>query len=185
MTQHDDQTVPHTGEPIDAVDAADDVKALEPAEPDEQRFWINTISLEHVRVGVAGGFVQADHGKPTRLRWLHRGDCIVMYSPREGIRTGAAVQAFTALGVVADDETYQVRLGPDVEPWRRRVQWQPCAPADVRPLLPELTFVIDKVQWGFPFRRGLFRIDGDDFARIASTMAPGWTPGARPASGAA
>lgn len=68
-------------------------------------------------------------------------------------------------------------MGPDVEPWRRRVHWQPCAAADVRPLLVDLTFVIDKVQWGFPFRRGLFRVDGADFARIASTMAPDWCAG--------
>jgi len=149
--------------------------ATEPAGAVEQRFWINTISLEHVSSGVAGGFVQADHGKQTRLRWLHRGDWIVMYSPREGMRAGAAVQAFTALGAVTDDEPYQVRLGPNVEPWRRRVHWLPCAAADVRPLLVDLTFVIDKVQWGYPFRRGLFRIDGEDFARIASTMAPGWS----------
>lgn len=54
------------------------------------------------------------------------------------------------------------------------MQWHPCAAADVRPLLVDLTFVIDKVQWGYPFRRGLFRIDGDDFDRIASAMAPDW-----------
>lgn len=146
----------------------------DPVESVEQRFWINTISLEHVGLGVADGFVQADHGKPTRLRWLRRGDWIVMYSPREGIRAGAAVQAFTALGVVTDDEPYQVRSGPDIEPWRRRVHWQPCVPIDVRPLLDGLTFVIDKVQWGYPFRRGLFRIDHTDFALIALAMTPDW-----------
>jgi hypothetical protein len=140
--------------------------------PPEARCWVNTVSLDHVHVGVAGGFVQADHGAPTRLRWLQRGDSIVMYSPRVGMRAGAAVQAFTAIGTILDDEPYQVRLGPDVEPWRRRVSWQPCAAADVRSLLDDLTFVIDKVQWGFPFRRGLFRIDAADFGRIAAAMAP-------------
>jgi hypothetical protein len=34
--------------------------------------------------------------------------------------------------------------------------------------------VIDKKQWGYPFRRGLFRIDATDFARIALTMAQQW-----------
>lgn len=140
--------------------------------PEPPRFWVNTVSLDHVRIGVAGGFVQADHGAPTRLRWLRRGDSIVMYSPRVGMRAGAAVQAFTALGTILDDEPVQVRLGPDVEPWRRQVSWQPCAAADVRPLLENLTFVVDKGQWGFPFRRGLFRIDAGDFGRIAAAMAP-------------
>ena len=189
MAQHSD--------PIDATATATDtadptgIAATAAAEPVEQRFWINTISLEHVALGVAGGFVQADHGMPTRLRWLRRGDWIVMYSPREGMRAGAAVQAFTALGVIIDDEPYQVRLGPDFEPWRRRVQWQPCAAADVRPMLDDLTFVIDKKQWGYPFRRGLFRIDATDFARIALTMAHQWRADDRradagsPVSGAA
>jgi hypothetical protein len=31
------------------------------------RYWINTVSLEHVERGVEGGFTQADHGKNTRL----------------------------------------------------------------------------------------------------------------------
>jgi hypothetical protein len=168
MAQHSDDIEGNTAAADPTVDAVEAVEAV------ERRFWINTISLEHVGLGVAGGFVQADHGAPTRLRWLRRDDWIVMYSPREGMRAGAAVQAFTALGVITDDEPYQVRLGPDVEPWRRRVRWHPCSAVDVRPLLDDLAFVIDKKQWGYPFRRGLFRIDGTDFARIALTMAPDW-----------
>lgn len=188
MAQHSDHTEGDT-DTADTADAAD--PTAEAVEPVEQRFWINTVSLEHVGIGVAGGFVQADHGAPTRLRWLRRGDWIVMYSPREGMRAGAAVQAFTALGVITDDEPYQVRLGPDVEPWRRQVRWEPCAAADVRPMLDDLTFVIDKKQWGYPFRRGLFRIDATDFARIALTMAHQWRADDRradagsPVSGAA
>lgn len=174
MTEHSDPTDPTDPTDSVATGTADPAGTVTTAadEPIEQRFWINTVSLEHVALGVAGGFVQADHGKSTRLRWLRRRDWLVMYSPREGMRAGAPVQTFTALGVITDDEPYQVRLGPDFEPWRRRVHWQPCAAADVRPLLAHLTFVIDKVQWGYPFRRGLFRIDDADFARIASAMAP-------------
>lgn len=152
MTDH---TVHTTAQPIDRP---------------RPRFWINAVSLDHVQIGVAGGFVQSDHGAPTRLRWLHEGDWIAMYSPRVGRRAGAPVQAFTALGQVVDAEPYQVRLTVDVEPWRRRVVWQPVTPADVRPLLPHLGFVIDKVQWGYPFRRGLFRIDAADFEVIAGSM---------------
>ncbi len=147
----------------------------------EQRFWVNTVSLEHVQLGVAGGFVQADHGKTTRLRWLRTGDWIAMYSPRTGMRAGSPVQAFTALGRIVDAEPFQVHLSSDLDPWRRAVDWQPCLPADVHPLLPDLTFVLDKVQWGFPFRRGLFRIDADDFTRIARAMNSDWTAGLDPA----
>ena len=38
------------------------------------RYWINTISLDHVELGVIGGFTQADHGRNTRLRRLERAD---------------------------------------------------------------------------------------------------------------
>jgi len=177
MAQHSESTDSETDTNADSANPA---ARSDPAVPPsvqavEPRFWISTVSLDDVGVGVIGGFVQADQSSPTRLRWLRRGDSIVMYSPRVGIRAGAAVQAFTALGFVADDEPFQVRLGPDVEPWRRRVQWQPCSCAEVRPLLELLAFVIDKKQWGYPFMRGLFRIDGADFKRIASAMATDWS----------
>lgn len=123
MTEHSDPTDPTDPTDSVATGTADPAGTVTTAadEPIEQRFWINTVSLEHVALGVAGGFVQADHGKSTRLRWLRRRDWLVMYSPREGMRAGAPVQTFTALGVITDDEPYQVRLGPDFEPWRRRV----------------------------------------------------------------
>jgi hypothetical protein len=129
--------------------------------------WMNTISLEHVRLGVAGGFTQADHGRATRLRRLRRGDRLVFYSPRTAMRSGAPLQRFTAIGIVADDEPYQVRMRPDFEPWRRRVDFMEVEPAEVRPLLGRLSFVTDERRWGLPFRRGLFPITADDFGVIA------------------
>jgi hypothetical protein len=58
------------------------------------RYWINTVSRDHVQTGVEGGFTQADHGKRTRLKRLERGDRIVFYSPRAekkftGLRSAA------------------------------------------------------------------------------------------------
>lgn len=46
------------------------------------KFWINTISKNHVLKGVEGGFTQADHGKNTRLKALAKGDYIIFYSPK-------------------------------------------------------------------------------------------------------
>ena len=60
--------------------------------------WINTISREHVLVGVAGGFTQANHGTATGVRRLARGDRLVFYSPRTAYPDGTPLQAFTALG---------------------------------------------------------------------------------------
>ena len=45
-------------------------------------YWINTVSRGHVARGVAGGFTQANHGKPHMLRRMARDDWIVFYSPK-------------------------------------------------------------------------------------------------------
>jgi hypothetical protein len=78
----------------------------------ERRDWVNTVSLEHVRRGVAGGFTQADHGKSTRLSRLQAGDRIVFYSPRTDYPDGEPLQQFTACGVINGTEVYQVDLTP-------------------------------------------------------------------------
>jgi len=134
------------------------------------KHWINTISLEHVERGVEGGSTQADHGRNTRLRRLERGDWLVFYSPRTALRGGEPVQAFTAIGRIADDEPFQVEMAPDFHPWRRRVDFLPCRPAPARPLVGSLSFITDVQRWGYPFRRGLFEVPAEDFETIATAM---------------
>lgn len=134
-------------------------------------FWVNTVCLDHVGVGVAEGIVQADHGSPRRLARLSRGDGIAMYSPRTTMRGGDPVQAFTAIGAIDDDECYQVHLRPGFSPWRRSVEWARSRRAPIRPLLPELSFTRDRDSWGIVFRRGLFEVPEDDFGTIAAAMA--------------
>jgi EVE domain len=133
------------------------------------RYWINVVSREHVERGVAGGFTQADHGKPTRLRRLGTGDAIAFYSPRTALRGGEPLQQLTALGTIGDD-LYQVEMAPGFEPWRRSVEFVSVIPAPIRPLLPRLSFVPDSGSWGMVFRRGLFEIPAADFAIVARAM---------------
>lgn len=137
------------------------------------RYWVNTISREHVQRGVAGGFTQADHGKNTRLKRLAKGDRIVFYSPRTEFGGGEPLQAFTAIGEIIDDEPYQAVMTPDFHPWRRRVAFSPCQEAPIEPLIERLTFIPNKTRWGFPFRRGLFEVSEADFALIARAMRAG------------
>lgn len=134
------------------------------------KYWINTISREHVLVGVAGGFTQANHGRATTLRRLARGDRIAFYSSRTHFRSGEPLQSFTAIGRIADDEPYQVEMTPDFHPWRRRMEFLPSAEAPIRPLVNGLGFIPNKQRWGFPFRRGLFEVPQPDFERIARAM---------------
>ncbi|OBC02006.1 EVE domain-containing protein [Mycobacterium sp. 852013-50091_SCH5140682] len=135
-------------------------------------YWINTVSRDHVARGVAGGFTQANHGKPHMLRKMARGDWIVFYSPRTTFPDGPPLQAFTAIGQVSDDEPYQAEVAPDLRPWRRAMDFLACEEAPIRPLIDDLDFVEDKKRWGYRFRFGVFEIDEHDFEVIRSAMSP-------------
>lgn len=141
------------------------------AEPTGRRYWVNTVSLDHVEAAVEGGFTQADHGANTRLRRPRPGDEMVFYSPRTDLHGGAAVRRFTALATVTGEQPYQVEISEDFRPWRLAVQFHPSAHVDAKPLADHLSFIKDPRHWGLPFRRGLFTIPQDDFALIADRMS--------------
>ena len=132
--------------------------------------WINTVSRDHVRHGVKGRFTQANHGKPHMLRKMARDDWIVFYSPKTALDGGEPLQAFTAIGQIADDEPYQVEMTADFHPWRRNVVFLPCTEVPIRPLIDVLDFIEDKKRWGYKFRFGVFPIDDDDLEVIRSAM---------------
>ena len=134
------------------------------------KYWINTISRDHVMRGVAGGFTQAGHGKATNLRRLQAGDWIVFYSPKTTYQDGETLQAFTAIGQIKDDELYQVQMGPDFVPWRRNIDFQKCQETPIKPLIGDLSFIKDKTHWGYMFRFGLFEIPEPDFRFIKNAM---------------
>lgn len=135
-----------------------------------RRYYVNTVSRDHVERGVTGGFTQANHGRPSGLKPLKRGDLIVFYSPKTAFEGGAPLQSFTALGRVADDQPYQAETTPTFRPWRRKLDFLPSIEAPIRPLIETLSFLPDKQHWGMPFRRGLFEIPGVDFELIARAM---------------
>ena len=134
------------------------------------RYWINTVSRDHVHAGVEGGFTQANHGRATNLRRLARGDLVAFYSPRTSYPDGEPLRHFTAVGRVLDDTPYQVEMTATFHPWRRRVQFLACEEAPIQDLIDELGFIPDRSRWGFPFRRGLFEIGAEDFQRIARAL---------------
>lgn len=131
--------------------------------------WINTVSRDHVELGVRGRFTQANHGKPTMLRRMARGDWVVFYSPRTVYPDGAPLQAFTAIGQIADDEPY-LDASPEAERWRRNVDFLDCTQTPIRPLIEHLDFIEDKSRWGYKFRFGLFKIGDADLEVIRSAM---------------
>lgn len=135
-----------------------------------RNYWIGVVSQDHVAIGVAGGFVQLNHGKAGALTRMHPGDGFVFYSPRASYPDGAAVQAFTAIGRVAVAAISTVP-GPDGSTFhRRQVQFLPAQPTPVKPLIEALEFIRSKKHWGAAFRFGFVHIGEEDFARIAVAM---------------
>jgi hypothetical protein len=137
-------------------------------------YWIAVASAEHVRRGRAAGFMQLGHGKRAPLQRVKPADHIVYYSPTVVYGQQDGLRSFTAIGVVADREPYQVDMSKDVgcsfTPYRRDVTWAKSKEAPIAPLLDKLEFTAGKSNWGYKFRFGLFAISEDDFCLIAEAM---------------
>jgi hypothetical protein len=132
--------------------------------------WIAVASAEHVRIGRAQGFMQVCHGKAAPLRRLSSGDHVAYYSPSEVFRSKDRLQAFTAIGVVADGAPYAADMGGSFHPFRRHVTWLEARETPVRSLLGRLDFTRDNPKWGYQLRFGLFQISDEDMATIAEAM---------------
>jgi hypothetical protein len=137
--------------------------------------WLGVVSADHVARGVGLGIARIGHGSRSGLARMRPGDVLVYYSPRDTLG-GAALQAFTAIGRVSDDEIWQADEG-GYRPWCRRVAYDPTAAtvplADVRSEL-ELT---SAPNWGYRLRRGLVELSDHDLGVIATSMgAPTLAP---------
>lgn len=127
-------------------------------------------SKDHVMHGVAGGFMQANHGKSSPLRRVVPGDWVIFYSPKQQFKGTEPCQAFTAVGQIKEGEVYTAVMAPDFEPARRDVDFEACEEVDIRPLIDQLNFIEDKQHWGYMFRFGFFEIKQPDCALIAANM---------------
>jgi hypothetical protein len=133
-------------------------------------YWIVVASRDHVQRGVAGGFMQANHGKEAPLRRMHTGDWIVYYSPKVEMGGDERCQCFTAIGQLKDERIYPHDMDGGFVPFRRDVQFLPCREASILPLIEKLFFIQDKKHWGAPLRFGLLAIPAPDFRLIAESM---------------
>lgn len=136
----------------------------------KSRYWIGVASKEHVMNGVEQGFCQLCHGKSNPLKRLKPGDWLVYYSPRTLIKAGEAVQAFTAIGQILDQEPYCIDMGNGFVPYRRDVQFMEAQNAPIRPMINTLSFIKNKQSWGYVFRFGLLEVPESDFEQIAAAM---------------
>ena len=136
----------------------------------ETKYWIAVASKDHVMAGVAGGFMQANHGKSSPLRRVAPGDWVIYYSSKVRYREKEPCQAFTAVGQIKEGDVYTAVMAPNFEPARRDVDFKPCEEVAIRPLIDKLSFIQDKQRWGYMFRFGFFEISQADFGLIADEM---------------
>mgnify|MGYP000991585589 CR=1 len=136
----------------------------------QQKFWIGTVSKEHVERGKAGGFAQLCHGKQSPLKRMQPGDILIYYSPNERYGEKSPYQCLTALGVIIDSLIYQIKMSPDFIPYRREVRYLQTIDTPIRSLIPQLSFIQDKNKWGYVFRFGVLPISCADFIFIAESM---------------
>ena len=132
------------------------------------RYWMIVASCDHVKTGVTGGFAQACHGKSSPLKRMKAGDGVIFYSSKQSYGAPEICQAFTAIGRVQDEETFQVSMSADFHPFRRRIEFFEAEETKIQPLIEQLSFIKDKRHWGAPFRYGFLEIPASDYDLIAS-----------------
>lgn len=135
-----------------------------------RKFWLAVASANHVKMGVAGGFMQVCHGKGAPLQRIKPGDGVVYYSPTETYGGRDILRAFTAAGSVKEGVPYQFDMGNGFVPFRRDVQWGSCRNVAIRPLLDTLDFTKGKSNWGYFLRFGLVAMTEHDFMLIQQIM---------------
>ncbi len=142
------------------------------------KYWVGVVGLEHTTIAVQGGFCQFNHGKRAPVERMNPGDRFVIYSPRETIRSGESIQAFTAIAEVLPGEVYQFDFSDNFKPFRRDAKYFESSHAPIKPLLADLEFTMGRDRnWGQILRRGFFEIIGADFELIRSAMgAYMWHP---------
>lgn len=136
----------------------------------ETRYWLGVIVKDHIARGVAGGFIQLNHGKKRPLQRMAGGDWIVVYSPRLTLEGNEPCQAFTALGRIRSGEIYRHAMSDGFVPYRVDVDYLPGHDAPIRPLIGRLSFIENKQHWGLYFRAGHREIPRADFLHVAAAM---------------
>jgi len=126
------------------------------------KYWVGTVSREHVMIGVEGEFCQVCHGKKGPLGRMNPGDGLIYYSPKVSMDSNQKLQAFTAIGKIADANIYSFQMTPNFIPFRRNVTYlKGVKQIPISSLKDKLAFT--QGSWGMKLRSGLFEITKEDF----------------------
>lgn len=112
------------------------------------RFWVEVASKEHVEKGVKLSICQFCHGKSSQVRRLSKNDFVIYYSSKYSMDRPELYQKFTAIGIVDDNNPYQVEVESNFKPFRRNINYFKAQHVDIKPLIPILPFIKNKKSWG-------------------------------------
>ncbi|MDT9594135.1 hypothetical protein RDV89_13715 [Nocardioides zeae] len=135
--------------------------------------WVCVISRGDAHLAQQEGRLRLPASSEARARRLSAGDGVLLYSPREGNRSGPRVRRFTAVGRVRDDGAYQVD-GDVHRSWCRDVDFEEIeGEAEAEPLIERLSFVRPGPGWGVVFRPGFVAVQADDFEVVRGCLVGG------------
>ena len=136
--------------------------------------WVVVASLDHIEAAIAGGFIQAGHGKKSAVERFSSGDRIICYASKKQFGLPEPCQEIITIGTVQEGEIYQAGLmdNADDTPYRRDVEYDKSLNrVKIRPLIDKLAFIKNPRHWGYPFRAGVFSIMDSDFEIIRTAMS--------------
>lgn len=130
--------------------------------------WLAVVAAAHVDRASVLGIVQTNHGKRAGIARMSPGDTIVYYSPTEQLGNSTKLQAFTAIGTIADEQIWQADEG-DFKPFRRRVHYAQARRVPLADVRDDLHLTAQR-NWGYRLRRGLLELDDHDAHILAGAM---------------
>ena len=133
-------------------------------------YWIAVVSKNYVQMGIDEGILHLCHGKEAPLKRIQQGDGIIYYSPTMMYNGKEKCQSFTGIGRVTGEHAYLHEMEPGVNAFRKDAEYYPAADVLIAPLIPSLSFITNKKNWGILFRSGLLKISYEDFKLIAQQM---------------
>jgi hypothetical protein len=134
------------------------------------KYFIATVSREHVLKGKDLGIIQVCHGNKSRLSSIKKDDFLIYYSSREFFQKEITCKKFTAICKITSEEPYQVKMTEDFHPWRKDAFYFESKDAYFYDLKDVLVFTKNK-NYPLLMRYGLFEICFEDFEIIKNKMS--------------
>lgn len=134
-----------------------------------KKYWINVVPKERVVKAVEESIMEFE-GIDAHVNTIEKDDWVIFYSPREDVAGTIKLQAFSAIGQIADDTMFLVEDVPGVQVYKRKVNYLKVKEAPLIPLIQNLSCIRNKKHWGTVFKMDLFQISKEDFELIAKTM---------------